>query len=93
MGIFSCQNVFLKSNGYQLTSADIGPEFTNLIKIKHIGHVFHSVLGPELESEGKNIFYFKKSNTSKIVIKSQNFDKDEYLFSIAIFGFKLKLRA
>ena len=66
MGIFSCQNVFLKSNGNQLTSADIGPEFANLFKIKHMRHVFHSVLGPELEFEGKNKIFPKTSNTSKI---------------------------
>ena len=55
MGIFSCQNVFLKSNGYQLTSADIGPDFANLTKIKHIVHAFHSVSGPEFEFEGNNL--------------------------------------
>ena len=54
MGVFSYQNVFLKSNGNQLTSADIGPEFASLAKIKHMGHVFHSVLAPELEFEDKN---------------------------------------
>ena len=60
MGIFSSQNVLLKSKGYQLTSADIGPEFANLTKIKHMGHVFHLVLGPEFEFEGKNNNFTKK---------------------------------
>ena len=46
--------MFLKSNGNQLTSVDIGPEFANLTKIKHIWHVFHSILGPEFEFEDKN---------------------------------------
>ena len=44
----------LKSNGNQLTSADIGLEFANLKKIKHMRHVFLSVLVPEFEFEGKN---------------------------------------
>ena len=71
MGIFSCQNVLLKSNGYQLTSADIGPEFANLVKIKHMSHVFHSDLGPELEFED-NLFFQKTSNTSKISSNSKS---------------------
>ena len=54
MGIFSCQNVFLKSDENQLTSADIGLKFVNLLKIKHMGHFFHSVLSTELEFEGEN---------------------------------------
>ena len=46
--------MFLKSDENQLTSADIGLEFVNLVEIKHMGHVFHSVLGTELKFEGKN---------------------------------------
>ena len=71
MGIFSCQNVFLKSNWNQLTWADIGPEFANLTKIKHMGHVFHSVLGPEFEFEGKNNNFTKKI----IYVKLLGFDE------------------
>ena len=80
MGIFSCQNVFLKSNGNQLTSADIGPEFANLTKIKHMGHVFHSVLGPEFEFEGKNNNFTKKF----IYVKLLGFD--EILEVLLVFG-------
>ena len=68
MGILSCQNKFFKSNGNQLTSADIGPEFANLTKIKHTGHVFHSILGPEFEFEGIN------NNITKNVHLCQNFE-------------------
>ena len=59
MGIFSCQNLFLKSNKNQLTSADIGLEYVNLVEIIHMGHLFHLVLDPELEFEGKNKEIFK----------------------------------
>ena len=44
----------MKSNENQLTSADIGLEFANLKKIKHMRHVFLSVLVPEFEFEDKN---------------------------------------
>ena len=45
-----------------MTSADIGPEFAKLTKIKHMGHVFNSVLGPEFEFEDrkKNMGIFLK---------------------------------
>ena len=46
--------LFLKSIKYQLKSADFGLEFGILIEIKHMGHVFHSILGLEFEFEGKN---------------------------------------
>ena len=49
----------------QLTPADIGPEFANLVEIKHMGHVFRSVLGPELEFEVKNIFFQKQATLPK----------------------------
>ena len=48
MGIFSCQNMFLKSDENQLTPADIGLEHVNLVEIKHMGHLFRLVLDPEL---------------------------------------------
>ena len=47
-----CPDTVVPKN--QLTPADIGPEFANLVQIKHMRHVFHSVLGLELEFEGKN---------------------------------------
>ena len=37
-----------------LTSADFGLEFGISIKIKHMVHVSHSILGLEFEFEGKN---------------------------------------
>ena len=80
MGIFSCQNVFLKSNRNQLTSADIGPEFANLTKIKHMGHVFHSVLGPEFEFEGQNNNFKKKFTYVKLL------GFDEILEVLLVFG-------
>ena len=46
--------LFQKSVEDQLTSADFGLEFGILIKIKHMGHVSHSILGLEFEFEGKN---------------------------------------
>ena len=66
MGIYSYQNVFLKSNENQSTSADIGPEFANLVKIKHMRHVFLSVLVSELEFEDKNTICWKISSIFKI---------------------------
>ena len=62
----------LKSDKNQLTSADIGPKFVNLVEIKHMGHVFHSVLGTELEFEGKNNNFSKSNNTSKILSNFKN---------------------
>ena len=59
MGIFSCQNVFLKSDENQLTSADIELEYVNLVEIKCTGHLFHLVLDPELEFDGKNDSFFQ----------------------------------
>ena len=61
-------NVFFKSNGYQLTAANIEHKFANLTKIKHIGHVFHSILGLEFEVEDKNY------NFTKSVHLCQDFD-------------------
>ena len=46
--------MFLKSNGYQLTAADIKQEFANLKKIKHMRHDFPSGLVPEFKFEGQN---------------------------------------
>ena len=80
MDIFSCQNVFLKSNGNQLTSADIGPEFANLLKIKHMGHVFHSVLGSKFEFEGQNNNFKKKFTYVKLL------GFDEILEVLLVFG-------
>ena len=42
---------FLKSMENQLTSADFGLEFGILIKIKHMGHVSHSILDLKFEFE------------------------------------------
>ena len=70
MGIFSCQNMFLKSDENQLTPADIGLEHVNLVKIKHMGHLFHLVLDPELEFEGKK----KKNQKIVIFVKFLKFD-------------------
>ena len=67
--------MFLKSNGNQLTSADIGLEFVNLVEIKHMGHVFYSVLGTELEFEGKNNNLSKTNNTSKLSSNFKNLTK------------------
>ena len=58
-GLFLCQNMFLISNGNQLTSADIGLAFVNLKKIKHMRNVFHSVLVPEFKFEVKNMNFQK----------------------------------
>ena len=93
MDIFSCQNVLLKSNGYQLTLADIGPKSANLAKIKQMRHVFHSVLGFELEFEGKNKIFPKTSNTSKISSNPKSLTKMNIFCEIVIFAFKFKLRA
>ena len=75
MVIFSCQNVFLKTDKNQLTSADIGLEFVNLVEIKHMGHVFHSVLGTELEFDSKNNNFSKTNNTSKMSSNFKNLTK------------------
>ena len=50
----------------QRRSADIEPEFANLVKIKCMRHIFHSVLCPDHEFEGKNKILAKTSNTYKI---------------------------
>ena len=84
MGIFSCQNVFLKSNGNQLTSADIGPEFANLTKIKHMGHVFHSILGPEFEFEGKIYNFIKMWISRNFKIKTLSENKGQHFSEIVI---------
>ena len=75
MDIFSCQNVFLKSKENQLTSADIGLEFANLKKIKHLRHVFLSVLVLEFEFEDKNNNFWKMSSIFKISWNLQIFRK------------------
>ena len=80
MGIFSCQNF----NG-------IGLEFDNLVKIKHMWYVFHSVIGPELEFEGKDNCFSKTRNTSKISLNLIILTKMNIFCEIAIFSFKLKL--
>ena len=67
MGIFSCQNVFLKSIKNQLTSADIGLEYVNLVEIKHMGYLFHSVLAPELKFEGKSKLFSKHFHLCQII--------------------------
>ena len=67
--------MFLKSNGNQLTSADIELEFANLKKIKHMRHVFLSVLVPEFEFEDKNNNFLKMSSTFKISWNLQIFRK------------------
>ena len=51
--------LFLKSIKNQLTSADFGLEFGILVKIKHMAHVFHLILGLEFEFEGKNNNFIK----------------------------------
>ena len=75
MGIFSCQNVLLKSDKNQLTSADIGLEFVNLVEMKDMRHVFHSFLDTELEFEGKNNNFSKTNNTSKMSSNCKNLTK------------------
>ena len=93
MFIFSCQNVFLKSDTNQLTSADIGLEFVNLVEIKDMRHVFYSFLNTELEFEGKNNNFSKNKQHFKNVIKFQKFDKnDNILKKRIIFAIKFKLR-
>ena len=46
---FSVSKKSADSSRYQLTAADIGLKFGNLIKNKHVGHVFNSILGSEFE--------------------------------------------
>ena len=65
--------MFLKSDENQLTSADIGLEYVNLVEIKHMGHLFHLVLDPELKFEGKN------KDFSKIIIFVKFLKFDEIL--------------
>ena len=51
----------------QRITADISWHQTRICQYgKHMRHVFLSVLSPELEFEGKNNFFPKTSNTSKI---------------------------
>ena len=75
VGLFLYQNMFLISNGTQLTSADIGPKFAILMKIKHIGHGFHSVLSLEFEFKDKNNNFWKMSSIFKISWNLQIFRK------------------
>ena len=58
--------LFLKSIKNQLTSADFGLEFGILIRIKHMGHVFHSLIGTELEFESKNKTFSKYCHLCQI---------------------------
>ena len=93
MGIFSCQNVFLKSNENQLTSADIWLEYVNLVEIKHMGHLFHLVLDPELEFEGKNKKFSKYCHLCQIFEIWWHFWSVVCFWKIVIFAFKFKLSA
>ena len=80
----SCQNVCLKSNGNQLTSADIGLEFANSIKIKHTGHEFHSKPTQTCLIERKSEMFIYNS---KLLIRNQN--HVNFLF-YKTFGLSLK---
>ena len=78
------QNLILKTIKKQLTLADFGLEFGNLIKIKHIGHIFHSILVSEFEFEGKIYNFIKMWISKNFAVITLSKNKGQHLSKIVI---------